>query len=72
MPIADRFYLNQYFPIKSGLNGELPFCPEFIDKYLSEDKEKIELIVTKANKRQAELVGIVGRNAFHIFDKTQE
>ena len=60
MSVMDRFYLNQTFPIDTEhiSNG----C-------LSITKDKLELINELKNKK-CELIGVAGRHAFHVFDKT--
>ena len=69
LPCDDRFYFNQYFPLK-GRSGEdtCPLSEKFVEKYVAENKRNI--LRVENNKKNAELVGIVGRQAFHVFDKT--
>ena len=59
----DRFYFNQYFPISDSMLSE-DFCSRHLDV---QTKEKL---LKELSKRKLELVGVVGRYAFHIFNKT--
>jgi hypothetical protein len=61
LSIGDRFYLNQYFPI-----SKLPI--EFLELYVPCQKKRDLLMDIRREK--CDLVGVIGRHAFHIFDKT--
>jgi len=58
MTVGDRFYHNQYFPVKSLTD----FSAKFELK-----SEEITQHVTDEGKF-CNFIGIVGRHAFHIFD----
>lgn len=55
LPHPDRFYFNQYFPISSKVLQ----VPEFIQHFKP-----------KVNGPKSDLIGVVGREAFHIFNKS--
>lgn len=61
LPVKDRFYLNQYFPITHELSDE------FLEKHVSPEKQAI---LRDCRRKRSELIGVVGRIAFHIFDKS--
>lgn len=63
MQIADRFYFNQFFPLPETLIKNPKFQQDHI-----KDPARIALANDLKLKR-GEFVGIVGRKAFHIFDK---
>ena len=62
MTVKDRFYFNQFFPIGDNLSDE--FLKEHVG---STHKQQL---LKDLKRQRCELIGIVGRRAFHIFDKT--
>ena len=63
LPVMDRFYFNQYFPIPENILQD----EEFQKLYIPDSETRDSLMQAKSHQ---EFVGIVGRCAFHIFDKT--
>jgi len=62
MTQKDRFYFNQFFPITDNLT------PEFLQEHVPNmDKQRL---LKDLKKKRCELLGVVGRRAFHIFDST--
>ena len=62
MKAEDRFFFNQFFPIRHEHLNE-----QFLELHVTEDKKQLLL---KLSLQRCQLIGIVGRRAFHIFDKT--
>lgn len=63
MIVKDRFFFNQYFPIK-----EKHLSDNFLEMYV--DSEEKRQLLLGLSRQKCQLMGIVGRRAFHIFDKT--
>lgn len=63
MSKEDRFYFNQYFPLKAeNLNDD------FLESHVKSVKNRT--LLKDLSQQKCELYGIIGRRAFHIFDKT--
>ena len=63
--VKDRFYFAQYFPIKENQLSE-----NFLEIHVNSEKKR--QLLRGLTKRHCELYGVVGRRAFHIFDKTHK
>jgi hypothetical protein len=63
LPVKDRFYFAQYFPIKESYLSE-----NFLEIHVQSEKKR--QLLRGLTKQHCELYGVVGRRAFHIFDKT--
>ena len=63
LEVADRFFMNQYFPIDTAMITE-----DFIETHVSSEIKK--MLLRDCKKKRCDLIGIVGRKALHIFDKT--
>lgn len=63
LPVKDRFYFAQYFPIKESQLSE-----NFLEIHVRSEKKR--QLLRGLTKQHCELIGVVGRRAFHIFDKT--
>ena len=63
MKSADRFFFNQYFPIKEAFLSD-----KFLTTHVDSEEKRQQL--RDLSRKKCHLMGIVGRRAFHIFDKT--
>ena len=64
MKARDRFFFNQFFPIRHEHLSE-----QFLEQNVTEEKKQLLL---RLSLQRCQLIGIVGRRAFHIFDKTHK
>lgn len=62
MPLKDRFLNNLHFPIRRDQLSE-----QFIERHVHSEQKRQHLRGLAGES--CELIGVVGRRAFHVFDK---